>query len=370
MISRKTSLTGNVVQFCQFLRQKGFAAGVEEEATVLQGLQFINYSSPTIFHLALKATLCKNKTQLEEFDELFNEYWKQIDKAVNSKIKQEPKKKPGAQPASLQAIKTWLHGNRNDETVETAIYSRHENLSHKDFSIVPETKVEELMQIIRAMAKRLAAKTSRRYKFSHNTDMPDLRQTLRKSLRRGGELLDLAYRKPKQTRTKILLLCDTSKSMELYTAFLLQFMYAFQQVYRRMETFVFGTSLKRITAYLKEQTFQTALHLLAEEKDWMGGTRIGECLQLFVEGHAKKMLDSKTIVIIASDGWDQGNMEMLRQSMEFIKAKSKKIIWLNPLAGFANYKPDVIGMQTAMPFIDVFAPVHNAASLQRLSKWL
>ncbi|MFC0775488.1 vWA domain-containing protein [Terrimonas alba] len=370
MISRKTSLTGNIVQFCQFLRQKGFAAGVKEEGTVLQGLQFINYSSPTIFHLALKATLCKNKTQLEEFDELFNEYWKQIDKAVNSKIKQEPKKKPGAQPASLQAIKTWLHGNRNDETVETATYSHHENLSHKDFSAVPESGVEELMQIIRAMARRLAAKASRRYKFSHNTDMPDLRQTLRKSLRRGGELLDLAYRKPKQTRTKILLLCDTSKSMELYTVFLLQFMYAFQQVYRRMETFVFGTSLKRITPFLREQKFHAALHMLENENDWMGGTRIGECLQLFVKNYGKKMLDSKTIVIIVSDGWDQGNMDILRQSMAFIKARSKKIIWLNPLAGFANYKPETTGMQTAMPFIDVFAPVHNVASLQRLSKWL
>ena len=95
MISRKTSLTGNIVQFCQFLRQKGFAAGVEEEATVLQGLQFINYSNPTIFHLALKATLCKNKSQLEEFDELFDEYWKQIDKALNSKVKHINKRHSG-----------------------------------------------------------------------------------------------------------------------------------------------------------------------------------------------------------------------------------------------------------------------------------
>ena len=82
------------------------------------------------------------------------------------------------------------------------------------------------------------------------------------------------------------------------------------------------------------------------------------------------MLDSKTIVIIVSDGWDKGNMDILRQSMTYIKTKSNKIIWLNPLAGFANYKPESTGMQTAMPFIDVFAPVHNVVSLQRLSKWL
>ena len=154
MINRKTSLTGNIVQFCQFLRQKGFAAGVEEEATVLHGLQCINYSSPSIFHLALKTTLCKNKTHLEEFDELFDDYWKQIDKAVNSKIKHESKRKAGSQPQSLQSLKTWLHGNRNDETIETATYSGYETLSKKDFSTVPEHEVEELMQTIRAMARR------------------------------------------------------------------------------------------------------------------------------------------------------------------------------------------------------------------------
>jgi uncharacterized protein with von Willebrand factor type A (vWA) domain len=201
--------------------------------------------------------------------------------------------------------------------------------------------------------------------------MPDLRQTLRKNLRRGGELLELAWRKPKRNRIKLVLLCDVSKSMELYTTFLIQFMYAFQQVYSRMETFTFGTSLKRITPLLKENNFPGALHLLeAENNDWAGGTRIGESLDSFVKIYSKKMLDSKTIIIILSDGWDKGNMDILKKNMELIEAGSKKIIWLNPLAGYASYRPEVAGMQTAMPFIDVFASVHNAESLRQLGKWL
>jgi uncharacterized protein len=372
MISRKTSLSENVVQFCRFLRQKGFAVGTEDEASVLQALQFIDYTSPAIFQLTLKATLCRSKTQVEEFDGLFAEYWKQLNKAIDSKTKADSKKVSVPKPqASLKSLKTWLHGNRSDETEETATYSIQKALSQKDFSSIPEEDIDELMQTIRALARRLAAKTSRRYKFSHQQEIPDLRQTLRKNLRRGGELLELAYRKPKQNRTNILLLCDVSKSMELYTAFLLQFMYAFQQVYCRMETFVFGTSLKRITPVLKEQNFRSTLHLLeAENNDWSGGTRIGECLHEFVTQHSKKILDSKTIVIIVSDGWDKGNMDILHQSMEYIHQKARKVIWLNPLAGYAAYRPDVAGMQTAMPFIDVFAPVHNAESLRELGKWL
>lgn len=373
MILRRTSLAENIVQFCRFLRQKGFAAGTEEEAITLQALQFIDYTDSSIFRLALKTTLCRSKTQAEEFDLLFDEYWKQAGKAVDAKIKDEPvkKQKPIAQQKSFKSLKTWLHGNRNDETEETATYSTRENISRKDFSVIPEEDVDELMLIIRALAKRLAAKKNRRYKFSHQINMPDLRQTLRKNLRRGGELLELAYRKPKRNRVKLVLLCDVSKSMELYTSFLLQFMYAFQQVYGRMETFTFGTSLKRITPVLKEKHFRETLHLLgSENNDWAGGTRIGESLDSFVKLYSKKMLDSKTIIIILSDGWDTGNMDLLKKNMEFIYKKARKIIWLNPLAGYPSFQPDVVGMQTAMPFIDVFASVHNVESLKRLSKWL
>ena len=373
MILRRTSLSANIVQFCRFLRQKGFAVGVEEETITLEALQFIDYMDSSVFRMVIKATLCRSKTQAEVFDILFNDYWKQLNKAVDAKTKDDAsqKQKAVSQQSQFKSLKTWLHGNRNDETEETATYSIHQNLSQKDFSSIPDDEVDELMQIIRALAKRLAAKTNRRYKFSHKIKMPDLRQTLRKNLRRGGELLELVYRKPKPNRVKLVLLCDVSKSMELYTAFLLQFMYAFQQVYGRMETFTFGTSLKRITTFLKENNFRDALHLLEiENNDWAGGTRIGESLDRFVKIYSKKMLDSKTIVIILSDGWDNGNMELLKKSMGAIQARSKKIIWLNPLAGYASYRPDVAGMQTAMPFIDVFAPVHNAESLRRLGKWL
>ena len=373
MIQRQTSLSANIVQFCRFLRPKGFAVGVEEEIITLQALQFIDYTDPFIFRMAIKATLCRSKTQAEEFDLLFNDYWKQLSKAVDAKTKDEEskKQKPVSQQSPFKSLKTWLHGNRNNDTEETATYSIQENLLQKDFSSIPDDEVEDLMQIIRALAKRLAAKTNRRYKFSHQIKMPDLRQTLRKNLRRGGELMELAYRKPKRNRVKLVLLCDVSKSMELYTAFLIQFMFAFQQVYGRMETFTFGTSLRRLTVFLKENNFRGALHLLeSENNDWAGGTRIGESFDSFVKIYSKKMLDSKTVVIILSDGWDKGNMDTLKKSMEAIQARSKKIIWLNPLAGYPSYRPDVSGMQTVMPFVDVFAPVHNAESLRRLGKWL
>jgi uncharacterized protein with von Willebrand factor type A (vWA) domain len=183
--------------------------------------------------------------------------------------------------------------------------------------------------------------------------------------------MDIMHRRPKRNRVKLLMLCDVSKSMELYAAFLLQFLYAFQQVYLRMETFTFSTSLQRITPILKQKHFGDALELLSNENEgWNSGTRIGESLNTFVNDYSNKLVDSKTIVIILSDGWDTGNIDMLKKSMQLIHTKAKKVIWLNPLAGYAAYRPEVAGMKAAMPYIDIFAPVYNVDSLRKLSKWI
>ncbi len=373
MITRQTSLSKNIVQFCRFLRTKGFVLSAEEEATALNVLQLIDYSSKDVFRLALKAVSCRSKNQLNEFDALFNEYWKEIGRAIDSKVKTETKPvlKPGMQDASFKALKSWMNGNRNDEVEETASYSMNESLLQKDFSSVPDDELNELMRSIKNLSKRLAAHINRRNEKSDRINLPDLRRTLRKNMRHGGELLEIAFRKPKKNRTKLVVICDVSKSMDLYAAFLLQFMYAFQQVYKKIETFAFSTSLQHVTSLLKQNNFKEAMQLIsAENRHWSGGTRIGESLHSFVNNYAKTILDKRTIVIILSDGWDTGNISLLQQSMEAIHARSKKIIWLNPLAGYNFYSPAVAGMQAAMPYIDIFAPAHNADSLRSLGKWL
>ncbi|MEP7252838.1 MAG: VWA domain-containing protein, partial [Ginsengibacter sp.] len=343
MITRQTSLSKNIVRFCIFLRQRNFNVGVEEQAAALSALEYVNYNDPIIFLLALKSILCRSKTQLDEFDKLFYEYWRELENAVNAKVKDDIRSKNNhRQEPSFKSLKSWLHGNKSDEIEETATYSLQESLSQKDFSLVPGDEVNELLQIVKALSKRLAAKAKRRYKFSNKIDLPDLRHTLRKNMRYGGELLHIVHRRPKRNRVKLVVLCDVSKSMELYAVFLLQFMYAFQQVYKRMETFIFSTSLKRISPLLNHKDFREALHSLSSEKSgWAGGTRIGESLTSFVKDYSKKIIDSKTIVIILSDGWDTGNIDSVKKSMEAIHKSARKVIWLNPSAGYKLYRPEV-----------------------------
>lgn len=372
MISRQTSLSKNIVQFCRFLRQKKYALSSEEEATALQSLQFIDYSERDVFKLALKSILCRSRNELKNFDQLFIEYWEELEKAIDSKVKTEvnPVKTQGTEDASFKSLKSWLSGNRSNEKEETASYSIGENLSQKDFSAVHSDELDDLMRSIKALSRRFSTHLNRRYTHSAKVNLPDLRRTLRRSMRHGGELFEIAFRKPKPNRTKLVLICDVSKSMDLYASFFLQFMFAFQRVFARIETFAFSTSLENVTHLFKQNDFNETLRLLgARTKSWSGGTKIGESLDDLVKKHAS-MFNKRTIVIIFSDGWDTGEIPLLQQSMEWIHNRSKKVIWLNPLAGYASYRPDVAGMKAAIPFVDVFAPVHNLDSLRKLEKWL
>jgi uncharacterized protein len=268
-------------------------------------------------------------------------------------------------------LKLWMHGNNKSSEEQTASYSIHESLSHKDFAEIPVEQVEEVKQILRSLSKRLAANLKRRYKGTHYYERPDLRRTLRKNLRHGGELLELAFKKPVPDRRKLVLLCDVSKSMDLYSVFLLQFMFAFQHVFRRTETFVFSTSLHRITHVFRNNDFNSALQQLTMHADtWGSGTRIGESLQQFSELYASRYVDKRSIVIILSDGWDTGEPGLVGESMKKIHNKCRKLIWLNPLAGSASFQPEVAGLKSALAYIDVLAPLHNVESLRTLARYL
>jgi len=372
MILRQTSLSANIIQFCRFLRLKGFASGIEEESLVLQALEFVKIGDSSVFYDTLKAILCRTKTQAEGFEKLYNEYWKELAKAVDSKEKKQEKKlsKP-SERNSFKSLQEWLHGNQNQEKEETATYSPAEIFSKRDFSAFNEDETAEIIRNIKLLAKSLAAKLSRRYEPANRNGFTDIRRTLRKNMRCGGELLDIAQRRTKRNRTKLIAICDVSRSMELYSGFLIQLLYSLQQVYSRMESFIFSTSLQRVTKLLQERDFGTVKQLMTEEDiGWSDGTRIGESLEAFINQFGNRLLNSKTIVIILSDGWDNSGIEKIVSSMRYIQKRAKRIIWLNPLAGYEEYRPETKCMSAALPYIDVFAPVHNLDSLKRLKKWL
>jgi hypothetical protein len=193
---------------------------------------------------------------------------------------------------------------------------------------------------------------------------------LRRSLTTGGELMELSFRRRKPRKTRLVVISDVSGSMDIYSRILLQFVYGLQNSFARVETFVFSTSLERITPHLKRKDYRQALELLSRNvRGWSGGTLIGASLAAFNNAWLK-LIDKRTIIIIMSDGWETGEPAELTAALAELQRRAGRLIWLNPLLGSATYQPLVRGMQAALPFIDVFAPLHNLASLRALEQHL
>lgn len=375
LIQRQTALSANMVGFCRFLRDKGFRIGIAEEKDALQALCLLALTDAEVMRLVLKSVLVKSLYQIEQFDALYKQYWQEIEKAMDSKIaegqeeKQEQKPQKSNQP-SLLSIKNWLYGNKNEEVTEIATYSPAEALTKKDFAQFTLEELQEVDKMVHLLAKNLATQESRKQQKTHKAKQLNLRKTLYLNRQYAGEVLKLAYSKKKIEKFRLVLICDVSKSMDLYSRFLIQFMYAFQSAFHRIETFVFSTSLHKITEHLQRQHINQTLHKLAGSvPNWSGGTQIGASLKTFSTQY-DRLVDKKTTVIILSDGWDNGETADLEESMRAIAKKSHQIVWLNPLAGNPNYEPVTEGMKAAMPYIDIFAPLHNLESLKQLMKML
>lgn len=378
LISRQTELFVHVVAFSCFLRAKGIPVGPDREADALRALAEINLGDEQQFYLALRSIYPQNRKQLREFDELYTKYWKELAKAVDSKIKDEakesdPKKKKNKQngEASFEALKNWLNGNRQSEQEELASYSLGEPLSQKDFGSYTDEDLHEARRIIQTLVQRMAKTMSRRYETARSGGQLDLRKMLRNNFRKSDEIMDLFYRRPARNKIRLVLVCDVSKSMELYSRFWVQFMFAFQNLYQSIETFVFSTRLCRITEELKEMDYTQALENLAEcVPHWSGGTDIGAAIEEFVQEYGMKKLNSRTIVLIISDGMDTGDGNDLALNMERIRRKARRVIWLNPLAGSPDFRPEVKALKAVLPHLDLHAPAHNLESLKRVVEQL
>jgi hypothetical protein len=196
----------------------------------------------------------------------------------------------------------------------------------------------------------------------------DLRRSIRANMMKG-EIIELRRRERRRRKLRLVLLCDVSGSMDLYSRFLLQFLFALQNVFGRVETFTFATRLTRVTEHLKGASYKQALKRLTDVRDFSGGTRIGESLREFNVTWGR-LIDRHTIVILLSDGWDTGEPEDLAAEMLALKRKAGRVIWLNPLLGNPAYEPLTRGMAAALPLVDRFAAAHNLASLRDLARHL
>jgi uncharacterized protein with von Willebrand factor type A (vWA) domain len=366
-------LVACTIALCRALREQGVLATSGHAIDAVRALSCVGLESRARVKLALRCVLAARPEEFEIFDQLFDEIFEKPaqNELPESKSTVRRRSPPQAQAGAPQLSSFGGEGEveADDEPEEVPGASDQKSSSEKDFSAFSAAELEEIARIAARLARKLAARPSRRWKASRRGPRIDLRATVRRSLA-TGEAAELRRRRRRPRKTRIVAICDVSGSMDLYSQFLLQFLFALQGTVARVESFVFATELRRVSDILRQPDYKGALRgLSGEVSDFSGGTRIGECLATFSRDFGR-LVDRRTVVVILSDGWDTGDPQILSEAMEALRFRSRKLIWLNPLLGSPGYEPLTQGMQAALPHVSVFAPVHNLAALRALERHL
>ena len=376
------TLLQQITDFCRLLRQMGVNVTTTNQLSWCESVQLIDIGEREAFYHTARTNLIAGEAERETFDAAFDLFWRYPRpefQAVDTE-EQIP------EPTSLQdlsdaadeqdIVEQWLDTEETEDSEEgqeddSTAYSAEDLLSRKDFSEFTTEDMEEAREIVAKLAAVLATKLSRRKVVGKKGKTIDFRRSWRQSLVHGGEPLELIRKQQKIKKTKILLLCDVSGSMDCYAKFLIQFIYGMQQELREVDVAVFSTHLTNITGLLRRKGLAVGLNEVANVvPDWSGGTKIGESLLEFYRQFAPSFSAYRSVVILISDGWDRGDVDVLRRSMEMIHRHAYRLIWLNPLLGSDGYQPICRGIRTALPYVDYFLPAHNLESLAQLTRIL
>ena len=376
------TLLQQITDFCRLLRQMGVNVTTTNQLSWCESVQLIDIGEREAFYHTARTNLIAGEAERETFDTAFDLFWRYPRPEFQAVDMEEQT----PEPTSLQdlsdaadeqdIVEQWLDTEEAEDSEEgqeddSTAYSAEDLLNRKDFSEFTKEDMEKAREIVAKLAAVLATKLSRRKVVGKKGKTIDFRRSWRQSLVHGGEPLELIRKQQKIKKTKILLLCDVSGSMDCYAKFLIQFIYGMQQELREVDVAVFSTHLTNITGLLRRKGLAEGLNEVANVvPDWSGGTKIGESLLEFYRQFAPSFSAYRSVVILISDGWDRGDVDVLRRSMEMIHRHAYRLIWLNPLLGSDGYQPICRGIRTALPYVDYFLPAHNLESLAQLTRIL
>ena len=376
---RQGTLAENVLAFCGLLRASGIEVPIGRAIEGARALERVDVARRDDVHAALAATLIAEAGHRRLFDAMFAVFWSLVTPPA-AQLPPPPASTAGARPLdgpAAQQLRRAVSGDLygGDATPPKGSgpesYSDADLVTTKDFSQLRGDELQRVRRMVREIAAQLRTATSRRARTARHGHAIDMRRSLGRAARSGGELRELTRRRRQLRRTDVVLLADVSGSMDTYSEFLVQFVYGLQQELHGVSTFVFSTRLFEVTPMLRARSFEAALRMLERDVDgWSGGTQIGASLAEFNRRFARERVHRRTVVIVLSDGWDRGEGERLGREMAALKRRARRVIWLNPLLGREGYEPLAQGMAAALPYCDDFLPAHNVDSLSAFGRHL
>ena len=379
----ETLLAERVARFGRLLRAAGLRLGPGQILEAIEALTFVDVTSRADVYWALHAAWVKRGEDRELFREAFRLFWREPDRPVNRVLEELLSlSRLGGREASAQATRRVLEAmdtqgaSRPEETTERVetvrlAFSDAEVLREKDFEQMSAAELREARRMIERFRFPARDVRTRRWAPVTRREQVDLRRTIRAVLRGGSDHIPLLWRRRTTRPVQIVALCDISGSMAGYTRMLLRFLHALANGRERVHTFLFGTRLTNVTRSLRHRDPDVALaELGARVHDWEGGTRIGACLETFNRVWSRRVLAQGAVVLLITDGLDRDEPGVLEGAMRRLHRSARRVIWLNPLLRYRDFRPEARGVRAMLPHVDDFRPAHNVASLADLARAL
>jgi uncharacterized protein len=381
------ALVEPVVAFGRELRSRGIEVGPGRVETAIRALGCVDASGVDEVYWAVRCAMLSRIEDAEGFDAAFQDFWRGS-RLPGMRLEEPVPRRPLDAPrtAATDTTRGEAGGDRSrllpegtdagdgDDSEGDAVgarFSSVERLRQLDFSEWGPSELSQARPLIERLARSLPRRRSRRLRSSARGASIDRRATLRRAMRTEGHPVELMRRDRGTTTRRTLFLVDVSGSMEPYARPLIVFSQAARQASRRVEAFAFGTRLTRLTRELAERDTSRAIERASRAvPDWAGGTRIGENLRELNAAWGPRGVTRGATVVIFSDGWERGDVSLLEREMGRLHRAARMVIWVNPLAGEADYEPLAAGMAAALPHVDRFLPGHDLASLERLAEAL
>ena len=376
----QSRLHNAITVFGRFLRQAGWHVGTGEIMSAIEASSKIDPSNRHDFRDSLKACFITNHKMIPLFDQLFDLYWRNPDKIENvsdilRRLHRSRSNDAGSPTVKDQVKELYskrvegFKDKKDDKEVEEGefdvfLYSPQEILREKRFDAYTTEEYDEAKKFISRWTLEFGERKLRRLEKGRSPYRLNIRDTIRKNIFPTQDFIQLDWKDRKTKQRPLVVLTDISGSMDHYSRILLHFIYTVHSVNKWVEAFTFGTRLSRITHYLRKKDANDSLELInGSVKDWSGGTKIGETLETFNRIWARRVLSGGAIVLVISDGWDTGNIELLGKETDRLHRSCHRLVWLNPNLGYEDFKPLTQGLHAILPHVDDFLPIHNLNSL-------
>ena len=377
-----------MAEFSALLRQEGLAVGLRETADACEILTMLDMSDRETVRLALQAVYAKSREEQAVFQRCFDGFFVSAEQREAIRRRQEAEARELAQRRQEAEAEMQINGQPMDlredlqEVYVTMSEEKREQLRqmlekmkgnlqrspklysnfirsvfmrflleqqmameddaavgsedldpdlallYRDISLFKESDIPRAAALIAAISRQLDAELTRRRQSRGHSGKLDFRRTIRKGLETGGSFYRLSYRRKRQKKRRLVLLCDVSGSMLQFSEFVLRFIKSMSEVSESSQTFLFSEEVREVDPFALQN--MDAFRDYVRSSGLFGrGTDLGTALDDLNHRRPAPLGPSTTLIILS----DTKTIDLPRAAQALIESRRQagRVLWLNPI---------------------------------------